>query len=76
MREPLPRTTKLCGSRCTTSLGARLTLAEINRMIRAAIRAARQEGAPVVEVQIGDDATVRIPLVPDKPIAEPDEVVL
>ena len=53
-----------------------MTLAEINRMIRAAIRAARQEGAPVVEVKIGDDATVRIPLVPDKPIAEPDEVVL
>jgi hypothetical protein len=51
-----------------------MTLAEINRMIRAAIRAARQEGAPVVEVKIGDDATVRIPLAPDKPIAEPDEV--
>jgi hypothetical protein len=53
-----------------------VTLAEINRMIRAAIRAAKQEGAPVVEVTIGDDATVRIPLAPDKPIAESDEVVL
>jgi hypothetical protein len=54
-----------------------MTLAEINRMIRAAIRAARKEGAQVVEVKIGDEATVRIPLVPDdKPIAEPDEVVL
>jgi hypothetical protein len=54
-----------------------MTLAKINRMIRAAIRAARQEGAPVVEVKIGDEATVRIPLVPDdKPIAESDEVVL
>jgi hypothetical protein len=45
--------------------------------IRAAIRAARHEGVPVVEVKIGDEATVRIPLVPgDEPIAEPDEVVL
>jgi hypothetical protein len=49
-----------------------MTLAEI----RAAIRAARKEGAPVVEVKISDAATVRIPLVPDKPIAESDEVVL
>jgi hypothetical protein len=53
-----------------------VTLAEINRMIRAAIRAARQEGATVVEVMIGDEATVRIPVAPEKPIAEPDEVVL
>ena len=54
-----------------------MTLAEINRMIRAAIRAARQEGASVVEVNIGNEATVRIPLVPDdKPIAEPEEIVL
>jgi hypothetical protein len=54
-----------------------MTLAEIHRMIRAAIRAARQEGALVVEVKFGTEATVRIPLVPDdKPIAEPDEVVL
>jgi hypothetical protein len=54
-----------------------MTLAEINRMIRAAIRAARKEGAAMVEVRIdGDGATVRIPLVPDKTIAEPDEVVL
>jgi hypothetical protein len=53
-----------------------MTLAEINRIIRAAIRAARQEGAQVVEVTIGDEATVRIPLAPDKTIAESDEVVL
>ena len=39
-----------------------MTLAEINRMIRAAIRAARKEGAAVVEVTFGDEATVRIPL--------------
>jgi hypothetical protein len=53
-----------------------VTLAEINRMIRAAIRAARQEGATVVEVKIGDEATVRIPLAPEKPIAETKEIVL
>jgi hypothetical protein len=53
-----------------------MTLAEIHRMIRAAIRAARREGAPEVEVKIGNEATVRIPLLSDKPIAEPDEVVL
>lgn len=52
-----------------------MTLAEINRMIRAAMRAARQEGAAVVEVTIGGEATVRIPL-NGKPIAEPEEVVL
>jgi hypothetical protein len=53
-----------------------MTLAGINRMIRAAIRAARK-GAAVVEVTIGGEATVRIPLAPDKhPIAEPDEVIL
>jgi hypothetical protein len=53
-----------------------MTLAEINRMIRAAIRAARKEGAQVVEVTIGNEATVRIPLAPEKPVAERDEVVL
>jgi hypothetical protein len=57
--------------------GSVMTLAEINRMIRAAIRAARKEGAPLVEVKIGDNATVRIPLThDDKPLAEADEVVL
>jgi hypothetical protein len=53
-----------------------MTLAEINRTIRATIRAARQEGAHEVEVKIGDDATVRIPLAIDKPLAESDPVVL
>jgi hypothetical protein len=53
-----------------------MTLAEINRMIRAAIRAARKEGAPLVEVKIGDEASIRIPLVPDKAIAESEEIVL
>jgi hypothetical protein len=53
-----------------------MTLVEINRMIRAAIRAARKEGAPVVEVKIGDEATVRIPLVLEKSIADAKEIVL
>ncbi len=44
--------------------GCGMTLAEINRMIRASIRAARQEGAPAIEVKVGNDATVRISLVP------------
>jgi hypothetical protein len=53
-----------------------MTLAEIQRMIRAAIRAARKEGAPEVEVKIGDEAIVRIPLAPEKPVAESEEIVL
>jgi hypothetical protein len=48
-----------------------MTIAEIQRMIRAAIRAARKEGVAVVEVKIGDEAMVRIPLAPgDKPVAD------
>jgi hypothetical protein len=38
------------------------TLAEHMRMIRAAIRAARIEGAPELEVTFGDGSIVRIPL--------------
>jgi uncharacterized radical SAM superfamily Fe-S cluster-containing enzyme len=57
-----------------------MTLAQIHRMIRAAIRAARQEGASEVQVTIGDEATVRIPLAPDtladKSVAEGREIVL
>jgi hypothetical protein len=53
-----------------------MTLAEIHRMIRAAIRAARREGAPEVEVKIGNEATVRIPLAPEKPVAESEEIIL
>ena len=56
-----------------------MTLAEINRMIRAAIRAARQEGASEVQVS-RDGTTVRIPLVPDtqsdKVVAESRNIVL
>jgi hypothetical protein len=53
-----------------------MTLAEIHRMIRAAIRAAKKEGAPEVEVKIGDEASIRIPLAPEKPIADAGEIVL
>lgn len=56
-----------------------MTLAETNRMFRAAIRAARQEGAPEVQVTFGE-ATVRIPLAPDAPqdksVAESRDIVL
>jgi hypothetical protein len=45
------------------------TLTKIKRTIRAAIQAAKQEGVPEVVVTV-DDATVRIPLAPDKPLAE------
>ena len=53
-----------------------MTLAEIHRMIRAAIRAARKEGAPEVEVKMSDGVSIRIPLVPDRPVAESEEIVL
>ena len=53
-----------------------MTLAAIQRTIRAAIRAARKEGVSVVEVKIGDEAAVRIPLAPDNPVAEDKEIVL
>jgi hypothetical protein len=51
---------------------ARVTQAEIER----AIRAARKFGLTEVEVRLGDDASVRIPLTPDKPVAETGEIVL
>jgi anion-transporting ArsA/GET3 family ATPase len=51
---------------------ASITQAEIER----AIRAARKAGLAEVEVKIGDQASIRIPLVPEKPVAESDEVVL
>jgi hypothetical protein len=57
--------------------GAAMTLAENIHMIRAAIRAARKEGVPEVEVTFGDGSTVRIPLTaPEKTLAETEEVVL
>jgi hypothetical protein len=46
-----------------------VTKAEIKRLVDAAIEAARKNGVAEIEVQI-DDAIVRIPLAPDKPVAE------
>jgi hypothetical protein len=51
---------------------ARITQAEIERVIRAA----RKAGVTEIEVKIGDDASIRIPLAPEQPIAKSDEVVL
>jgi hypothetical protein len=51
---------------------ARITQAEIER----AIRAARKAGLAEVEVKIGEEASIRIPLAPDKPVAESGEIVL
>jgi hypothetical protein len=51
---------------------ARITEVEIQR----AIRAARKAGLTEVEVKIGDQASVRIPLVPDKPVAESEDIIL
>ena len=53
-----------------------MTLAEINRMIRAAIRAARKEGLPLVELHQPDGSTLRIPLASDQPLERTDDVVL
>jgi hypothetical protein len=51
---------------------ARITQAEIER----AIRAAKKAGVTEVEVKIGNQASIRIPLAPDKPVAEADEIIL
>ncbi len=51
---------------------ARITQAEIER----AIRAAKKFGLPEVEVRIGDEAWIRIPLAPEKPVADCGEIVL
>jgi hypothetical protein len=55
-----------------TNRPARITQAEIER----AIRAAKKAGLPEIEIKIGDEASIRIPLVPDKPVAESKEIVL
>jgi hypothetical protein len=55
-----------------TNRPARISQAEIER----AIRAARKAGAPAVEVRMGDGVSIRIPLAPDKPVAESEEIVL
>jgi hypothetical protein len=51
---------------------ARITQAEIER----AIRAAKKAGLTEVEVKIGGEASIRIPLVPEKPVAEAGEIIL
>jgi hypothetical protein len=55
-----------------TNRPARISQAEIER----AIRAARKAGASEIEVKMGDAVSIRIPLVPDKPVAEGEEIVL
>jgi hypothetical protein len=51
---------------------ARITQAEIERFIRAGMKA----GVTEVVVEMGDGVSIRIPLAPDKPIAESEEIVL
>jgi hypothetical protein len=51
---------------------ALVTEADINRVIRAAKKA----GATEVEVRLGDQASVRIPLLPDKVVADSKDIVL
>jgi hypothetical protein len=51
---------------------ARITQAEIER----AIRAAKKAGLTEVEVRLGDKASIRIPLAPEKPIADAGEIIL
>jgi hypothetical protein len=62
-----------CGSRPFWRV--HMTKAKIKRLVDAVIEAARKNGAPMVEVDI-DGTTVRIPLAPDKPLADPGEIVL
>jgi hypothetical protein len=52
-----------------------MTKAEIKRLVDAVIEAGRKQGVREVEVKI-EDATVRIPLAPDKPIADSEDIVL
>ncbi len=51
---------------------ARITQAEIER----AIRAAKKAGLTEVEVRLGDEASIRIPLAPEKAIADAGEIIL
>jgi hypothetical protein len=51
---------------------ARITQAEIER----AIRAAKKAGVTEIELKIRDEASIRIPLAPNKPVAEIEEIVL
>jgi hypothetical protein len=51
---------------------ARITQAEIER----ATRAAKKAGVTEIELKIGDSVTMRIPLAPNKPVADTEEIVL
>jgi hypothetical protein len=55
-----------------TNRPARISQAEIER----ALRAARKAGATEVEVKMPDGVSIRIPLGPDRPVAEGEEIVL
>jgi hypothetical protein len=55
-----------------TNRPARITQAEIQRIIRAG----KKEGAAAVELKFGEETSVRIELSPDKPIAQRYQVVL
>jgi hypothetical protein len=51
---------------------ARITQVEIER----AIRAAKKAGLTEVEIRIGNDVWVRIPLTPEMSVAESEEIIL
>ena len=51
---------------------ARITQPEIER----AIRAAKKAGLVEVEVKIGEEVSIRYSLVPDRPVAESEDIVL
>jgi hypothetical protein len=55
-----------------TNRPARITQAEIERLIRAA----RKTGATEVKIKMGDGAWASICLSADKPVAEAEDVVL
>jgi 2-iminoacetate synthase ThiH len=57
---------------CMTNRPARITQAEIER----AIRAAKKAGLTEIEIKIGDDATIRIPISPNDTVADSGDLVL
>jgi hypothetical protein len=60
-------------TRCgMTNRPARITQAEIER----AIRAAKKAGLPEIEIKIGNDAAIRIPISPNNPVADSGDLIL
>lgn len=55
-----------------TNRPARITQAEIER----AIRAAKKAGLAEIEIRIGDDAAIRIPIVTNNPVADSTDLAL